>query len=162
MVVEVVDTNVWVMMDKLSPENAVERECVLACIQWGSAFNKGADERQIAVDDAWKILTEYRRNIKKGGLAEQYLNALLSQPRKRLALVTIQFDENGDAILPDLLQKMDRSDRKFAAVALTFQPPAPIINATDTDWMQAKEKLNEAGIKLEELCPKYIQDRLKI
>ncbi len=161
MAVEVVDTNVWVNMDKIPPDSEAERQCILACIEWGAAFNRGTDEDQIAVDITWKILNEYRRNIKRGGLAERYLNTLLSQPMSRLKWAEIEFDEHGHAILPDKELVTDPSDRKFVAVSLAFQPPAPIINATDTDWAKSGDKLNEAGIQLEELCPQYVQEKLK-
>lgn len=161
MAVEVVDTNVWVNIDKLPPDSEAERKCVLACIQWGKAFNHGTNDDQLAVDITWEIMKEYRRNIKPGRLAERYLNTILSQATTRLKLVEIRFDQNGDAILPDGVT-MDRSDRKFAAVSLAFQPPAPIVNATDTDWSESKAKLNEKGIHIHELCSEYILDKLKI
>ncbi len=161
MAVEVVDTNVWVNMDKIPPDSESERQCVLACIQWGADFNRGTADDQIAVDSAWKILTEYRRNIKRGGLAERYLNAILSQPITCLKLVKIEFDKDGFAILTDTQLVADPSDRKFVAVSLAFQPPAPIVNATDTDWEKSKTKLNKVGIQLKELCPKYIAEKLK-
>lgn len=159
--VEVVDTNVWVNMDKLPPESESERQCILACIEWGAAFNRGTDDDQIAVDNEWKILTEYRRNIKPGGLAERYLNTILSKPITRLKLIEIEFDDDGYAVLPDKDLIDDPSDRKFVAVSLAFQPPAPIINATDTDWAKSRTKLNVVGVYVEELCPKYISEKLE-
>jgi hypothetical protein len=157
--IEVVDTNVWVNMDKIPPESEAERECILACIQWGSAFSRGSDDDKIAVDDAWAILKEYRRNIKPGGLAERYLNDVFSQPITRLELVHIEFDENGHAIVDQNIIH-DPADHKFVAVSLKFRPPAPLVNATDTDWTNSKDKLNAAGIPIRELCPRYLQEKV--
>jgi hypothetical protein len=158
--IEVVDTNVWANMDKIPPQDETECTCILACIQWGAAFSRCGDNDKLAVDTAWKILSEYRRNIQPGGLAEQYLNRLLSQPMARLEFVQITFDENGHAVLPARLT-LDASDRKFAAVALTFEPPVPIINSTDTDWEKAKPLLAQFGLSVQELCPSYVQERSK-
>lgn len=55
----------------------------------------------------------------------------------------------------------DPSDRKFVAVALHFDPPALIINAMDTDWQKSKEKLLKADIRVQELCLKYIETKIK-
>ncbi len=157
--VEVVDTNVWANIDKLPPENAIEANCILACLKWSKAFINGGDDYQLAVDMRFKILNEYRGQIKQGGLAERYLNELLSQPITRLRFVSIEYDEDGIAKLDkDLID--DPSDRKFVAVALKFDPIPTIINATDTDWEKSKEKLSQAGINVQELCPTYISSKL--
>src|SRR5690349_636044 len=103
MVIEVVDTNVWVNIDKLPPESEAERQCILACFEWGKAFNNNGDHHKIAADLSYKILREYFANIKKGGLAEQYLRTLLTQPVTRIELVEIPFDAQGHAILPENL-----------------------------------------------------------
>lgn len=160
MVVEVVDTNVWVNMDRLSVETDAERARVQACQEWGAAFSLGTDAYKLAVDYSWKILKEYRNNIKQGGLAERYLNRLLSRPITRLELVEIRFDENHHAILPENVSFNDPNDRKFVAVSLAFQPPTPIINATETDWAKEQTQLAAAGIMVNELCPDYLAEKL--
>src|SRR5262249_34187798 len=109
----------------------------------------------------YNILKEYFGNIKKGGLAEQYLRTLLTQPITRIELVEISFDTQGYAILPDNLQIGDKDDRKWVAVALKFDPPLSILNATDTDWIKDKAKLVQANIEVKELCGDYIAEKLK-
>src|SRR5688572_2975390 len=99
--IEVVDTNVWASIDKIPPENAIEAACIKACLEWGKKFSEAGEDYKIAVDISWKILTEYRGQIRKGGLAEQYLNKILSQPITRIEFVEIEFDENGHAILEE-------------------------------------------------------------
>ena len=158
--IEVVDTNVWASVDKIPPKDKTEAECIKACIEWFQEFRQGDTEYKIAVDMAFKILTEYRGQIKKGGLAEQYLNDLLAQPIDRIEFVEVEYDENGHAILPDDIMD-DLSDRKFVAVALHFDPPALIINALDTDWQKSKEKLEVADITIQELCPDYVASKIK-
>lgn len=149
----VVDSNVWAIMD-----NPEEKACSLACVEWGSSFSKG--DEQLAVDKTWKIITEYRATIKKGGLAERYLNEFFAHPWDRIVFVSIEFDRDGHAVT-DANLISDPSDRKFVAVALHFNPPALIINATDTDWEKDRDTLTAAGIRVQELCPDYIQEKLK-
>jgi hypothetical protein len=96
----------------------------------------------------------------KGGLAEQWLNQLVTKPRDvRLVELTITIDRDGNAEVP--FAGLDPSDRKFVAVALAHKPTPPIINATDTDWVKVRQELESAGIILRELCPAYIADKLQ-
>jgi hypothetical protein len=113
------------------------------------------------VDFSWKILTEYRKNIREGGLAQQYLNQLLTQPINRLIFVKLDFDADGYAIVPSDLMIDDEEDRKFIAAALAHTPTPPIIDATDTDWEKEKARLQKHGINVQELCPEYIQEKMK-
>lgn len=156
----VVDTNVWVQID-VNLANVKTREealCVIAAQAWIKQFMKSGDK---LVTDLVRrqIIGEYRNNILKGGLAEQYLNALETQPRdKRLVEVEIAHDSAGFGLLPFHLR--DPKDRKFAAVALAHKPTPPIIDATDTDWEKDKAVLAENGLTVTELCPAYIQKKL--
>ena len=155
----VVDTNVWVMVDKSIGEVDTEQEkdCIGACADWLQQFIQGED--QLAVDSfvTYRVLSEYRRNVKKGGIAESLLNQLTSHLFHRLVQVQIEFDVNGHAILPADIAFADPEDRKFIALAMQFHPYAPIYNATDTDWSEAVNRLAERGLTIYELCPDYIQ-----
>lgn len=158
--IEVMDTNVLASVGKLPPDDEIEANCIIACIEWFKVFREGDENYKLAVDIGWKILNEYRGQVKQGSLAERYLNELLSQPITRLEFVKIEYDDNGNAILKSDIMD-DPSDRKFVAVALHFNPPALIINATDTDWEESKEKLVKNNIIVQELCPKYIEVKIK-
>ncbi len=158
----VVDTNVWVTMDKPIAEvqTLEEIDCIAACSKWIGDFVTSTD--RLVLDDQHKILREYRNNIKQQGRAYQLLSRLETQPREEhLIELPIEFDEDGYAILPDSITFHDPSDRKFIAVALQFTPPAPIVNATDTDWAVEKASLSSTGITVQELCPGYIEVVLK-
>ncbi len=54
----VVDTNVWVTMDKFIDEvqTLEEIDCIVACRKWIGAVVKGMD--RLALDDQHKILRE--------------------------------------------------------------------------------------------------------
>ncbi len=157
----VVDTNVWVManrvtsIDKETPKEVAE--CIKACYSWLLKFFEGDD--RLVVDLKHQVLTEYRNNIEDGGIADNLLNQLESQPLKRLAYKQIEFDEDGYAILPVPITFDDPDDRKFVALAMTFNPYATIYNATDTDWAKEVDRLTQQGFTIYELCPDYIQSR---
>jgi len=159
----VIDTNVWLMADKdIDAINVIdELNCSHACQNWLSGFRDG--DELLVVDSQYQIFKEYRRKIKKGGLAEQILNQLETQPRDlRLIEVQIVYDSEGYAILPSIGSSIDSSDRKFVAVVLGVpSPKPPIVNATDTDWAKADAALSHLGVVLLEICPTYIRTHLK-
>ena len=154
----VVDTNVWAMADRLIVEGLPKEEenCIRACRDWLERFVRSED--RLIVDWTYRIILEYRRNISDGGFAEQELNKLETQSGKRFVGQQIEFDDHGHAILPPQIAFHDPTDRKFIALAMQFNPYAPIYNATDTDW--TKEKLAERGFAIYELCPDYIHSKL--
>ncbi len=156
----VIDTNVWVMVDKIKDVGKLsltEIDCIDACQKWLRHFS--TSHARLVVDGylTRKILTEYRRNI-KGRQAQDLLNQLERLPRERLVEIDIAFDADGFAILP--FHTADPKDRKFIAVALAHAPMPPIVDATDTDWTKEKINLNAYGITIIELCPEYISAKL--
>lgn len=161
----VVDTNVWVWVDKpLDDCQTVEElDCLDTCREWLQSFVHGDDK--LAVDLSYEILREYRRDIEHyapNGLARQLLNILETKPRERkLIEVEIRFDDDGYAILPDTVIFNDPNDRKFIAVSIQFEPPLPIVNASDTDWRKDRQSLEANNIQVIELCPGYIELRIK-
>ena len=154
----VVDTNVWVLADRITSISAetssIEADCIEACYRWMQQFVTSGD--RLVVDRSYRIFREYRDNISKGGLAEQELNRLESIPLERLVYVDIEFDRDGHAIVPADVMIEDESDRKFIAVAITSMPYAPIYNASETDWTEEQERLSQFGLFVHELCPDYI------
>ena len=156
----VVDTNVWVMVDfDVSTATLEELDCATGCRRWLREFINGTDK--LVVDLDYKIIREYRDNIAKGGLANQWLNRLETQPRDlRLIELQIQYDEYGFGIVPPEVAIHDLKDRKWVAVALAHKPTPPIVNATDPDWTEDKAMLAEVGIQVQELCAAYIQLKL--
>lgn len=120
----------------------------------------GTVEDRLVVDLTYRIISEYRGQIPPAGQSARWLNQLETQPRDRLVEVIIQFDANGHAVLPPELEIHDNNDRRFVAVALAHDPTPPIVNATDTDWAQERERLAAGGITMQELCPDFIAERL--
>ena len=157
----VVDTNVWVLADRITSDNASvpasEATCIEASYQWLTEFVESDD--QLVVDYAYRILREYRDNVQPGGVSELILNELESRALERLIYVDIEFDSNHHAYLPFPISFDDLNDRKFIAAAISREPYAPIFNATETDWTKEKDQLSQNGITIHELCPDYIEER---
>lgn len=159
----VIDTNVWVLADRITSDTEGvpddEVECIEACYYWLSRFAESSD--QLVVDYSYRVLSKYRENIRKGGFAEQTLNRLESAVLERLVFVDIPFDSDEIAVLPFPVTFEDPDDRKFIALALARDPIAPIYNASDTDWEKEREQLAANGLTIRELCPDYIEERLR-
>ena len=156
MVDYVIDTNVWVTVDKplAQASSNEEFDCIESCNQWLRRFMNSDD--RLVVDRLYVIFKEYRGQITPSRRrANQWLNALERAPRNKIVDVDIQWDDDGYAVIPFHLT--DPNDRKFAAVALAHNPTPPIVNATDADWETDKAQLQKAGIIIQELCPVYIQ-----
>ena len=159
----VVDTNVWVMVDGdvTGMITADERECILACQSWLESFIRSHD--RLAVDSfaTHRILSEYRRNVRPGGIAESLLNELTGRLFHRLAEKEVQLDADGFAILPAPFHLTHAKDRIFVAVAIQCSPFATIFYATDTDWAADQAELQSLGLQIVGLCPSYIERRLR-
>jgi len=154
----VVDTNVWVMIDKPISEvkTVAELDCIKTCRKWLEDFL--ASDDKLILDAQYKILREYRKNVKQGSRAYQLLAILETAPRERLIELFIEFDEAGHAVLP--FETTDPVDRKFVAVALKHTPTPPIVDATDTHWSKDHQVLSKAGLIVQEICPRYIEEKL--
>ncbi len=158
----VVDTNVWVKVDEVVAETETdeEKQCIISCQQWLEQFIAGEDSLVVDSYDTHAILTEYRNNVRPGGVAENLLNELTGRLFHRLVLKAIQLDLDDFAILPPTFDLTHGKDRKFVAVATQCEPYAPIYNATDSDWAMDKDSLTEHGLTIHELCPDYIAQLL--
>ena len=63
----------------------------------------------------------------------------------------------------DGLMSFDISDRKFVAAASEASRTAPvqIVNAVDNDYAEHRLALEEASIRVDELCPQHIKATLQ-
>lgn len=159
----VIDTNVWVVVDKISDIKKLSKteiDCIETCRNWLRDFANSNDKLVIDGVLTRKILNEYRKNIGQRGRARDLLNQLERLPRERLIEIDIKFDSDGYAIVPPEVAIQDKNDRKFIAVALAHEPTPPIVDATDTDWAKEDKKLLEYGLIIHELCPDFIRQKL--
>ncbi|MCY4538981.1 MAG: hypothetical protein OXE52_12240 [Chloroflexi bacterium] len=140
--------------------NSEDRDCIRACQLWVESFIANDDRLVVDSFKTYEIISEYRRNVERGGVAENLLNQLLNVLFDRLIQIEIRFGDDGFAELPEQLLSLHGKDRKFVAVAIKCVPYAPILNATDTDWAQEKQLLAENEVTVIELCTDYIQARM--
>ncbi|HYF16865.1 MAG TPA: hypothetical protein VEA40_03280 [Ramlibacter sp.] len=151
----VIDTNVLVVANGASPQ--ADLQCQYACNQALEA----ARAQGVAIDDAQRILSEYRAYCSHSGqpgLGDAFFRWLWNQqgnPQKCHSVPITPHGVRGFEEFPDdpRLGTFDRSDRKFVAVALAAGNQPPILNATDSDWWQVRAVLAECDVHIEFVCP---------
>lgn len=160
----VVDTNVAVVANGNKTEQAGP-ECVFTCIDTLRQIIQ--DEKYvILLDDKFLIFDEYRKNLSlsgQPGFGDFFIKWLLeSQTDERYCRwIPItphdrrEFEEFPDD--PDLMS-FDRDDRKFVAVALASGSDPRVLNASDRDWWDYRERLRKHGVKVVFLCPELMSN----
>ncbi len=158
----VVDTNVAVTAN--GKADHASDDCRSAAIDALLRVRNG----KIAMDDADLILSEYRHyRSPKGqpGVGDQFMRWLVQNQAnplrcEKVAITPLEgppwFEEFPDD--PDLAG-FDRSDRMFAAVALSNPSSPPVVNAVDRDWWEFREALERNGVVIEFLCPDEMERR---
>lgn len=134
--------------------------CVLTCID---SLEDAMQRRLILLDDGMRILDEYRRHLSLRGQPGpgdrffKWLWANQANPShcRQIAIVPRGGDEADFEEFPDdpALERFDRQDRKFVAVALASGRGPGIRNASDTDWWDFRGPLARHGVHVEFLCP---------
>lgn len=152
----VVDTNVPIVANGASdPVDAAapSLECRLVAVSFLKNLNEAG---VVLLDHAGAIQEEYRRYLSprgQPGVGDRfYFNVLASNPAKveRHDLRKNNVGEYAD--LPSAVAEagFDPSDRKFAALAALEN--VPVVNATDSDWVNHRDVLEENGIQVVFLC----------
>ena len=152
----IVDTNVWITAAKPAADarTVEEVDCIRHCSEWIREFLTATDT--IVIDSQGVVLREYMRYLSPGRLTDPLMTILYSEIWARMKYLDIEFDDDGFAVLPTPVRFHDPSDRVFVALALACDPPAPIYNATDTDWRKERAQLSEHGLRVIELCEDFI------
>ena len=155
----VVDTNVPKAANNETPQASLQ--CIFTCAKWIQDIE---EQHSIVLDDRWRILKEYIRQLNsKGqpGVGDAFLKWVLtnlSNP-KHCEQVHITEDAHRGYVEfpndPDL-GSFDSSDRKFVAVARTHPEHPLILNAVDTDWWDHRVAFERHGIHIKFLCPNYM------
>ena len=161
----IVDTNVAVVANGGSGQ--ASKECEQACINRLERIMDG--EITLVLDENWKILREYLRNLHSSGddVGDRFLRWVLNNRTSQcdLAFITpIEGSETEFKEFPDdpALQKFDLDDRKFIAVALAHPKKPPILQAVDRQWWEFRESLYRNGVKVEFICEADIQQSRRI
>ena len=152
----IVDTNVPATA---SSDNPPSIDCRKRCVAELAGFFNGT--YILVIDNQWHILKEYERNLRRGGLAEQFLRWVLQnrQNPERCCLIYLASDpvwSFKDFPKDKRLAKFDRADRKWIALSrasarkLNIHPP--IAQATDLKWKQFAAILRAYGVNIDFIC----------
>jgi len=159
----VIDTNVLVVAN--GDNDKVDESCQISCIMKIKSLLKG---EIIVLDDKRIIMREYTKRLRnfrkfhnsggKGRLGDQFLfylfNNLYDSSRVHRVAITCYSDDRREfQELPE--NKLKSGDRAILAVAVASKPPAVIVNATDSDWIEQKQLVDSLGVKVEQLCPQH-------
>jgi len=157
---QVVDTNVLLVASAAHPfspfdDTHVPRDQQLQVFEWLDAFRLDP-ARRLVLDDLFEIYEEYRHK-----LTEQDFGLLVVHEKMQaLRQVTIAWDPDGRAVVPEAFAAFDPSDRKFLAAALTDPGSIAIVNASDTDWFEIEAALAEAGVTVVHLLEAWLRQGL--
>lgn len=153
----VVDTNVPIVANGRPDPSAGSRvpslDCRLAAIDFLQALLLSG---RVLLDLAGEIQAEYARHLNPSGqpsVGDRFYLAVLQSAPQRIERIHLpkaadgRFDD-----FPDnpTLASFDQSDRKFAALARRAK--APVVVATDSDWVDFCAALVRSGVKVEFLC----------
>ena len=137
----VVDTNVWVLADRITSISgdtpAVEADCIEACYRWIQQFAEGNDS--LVVDRSYRIFREYRLNISIGGLSEQILNRSRAFRWSAWCLSTLNSIETDMRLCHESLLRMSPTESSIERSRLLRTLRANI-QCDWTDWTEEKGK----------------------
>ena len=157
----VIDTNVAVVAN--GHHASAAPVCVSECI--GALSD--ARQQLVLIDDAGRILDEYRRNLSprgQPGVGDAFFKWIWDNQANADLCCAVHItplhgdDSDFEEFPADAdLKKFDPDDRKFVAVALASRLAAEVLNASDTDWWQNKAALERCGLSVRFLCPELME-----
>lgn len=166
----VVDTNVLIVASAaddgspFQPDATPVQEAALRrqVLDWLQAFEHDAG-RSVVLDWDWHICSEYQNKL---NLEQDYgwLAIMAKRDRNEVVWVGIEVDANGHATLPAGLRHAvtDLEDRKMVAAVLAANADGHecrLVNACDTDWLDCKQALEDAGVQLHQLLDDWLRTR---
>ncbi len=148
---KVIDSNVAIVANGSSPQASIN--CELACVE----LLERCEHLSICLDETNLIMDEYAKHLSYAGspgVGDMFFKYLHDNQyaQKNIEVVTITqiADENrGFEELPE--NRFDPSDRKFLATAVSGG--ADVVNATDSDWAEQRELMNQLNVTVQQLCP---------
>jgi hypothetical protein len=160
----VIDTNVPIAASERSGQ--ASPACIRACQE--AILEVLQDKRRLVLDDAGRIIQEYRQNLSPSGqpgLGDQFLKWVFTNwaNPERCVLVAIAVKADAPADFEEFpkvegLDDFDPSDRKFVAVANAHLEKPPILQALDSKWWGWREALASAGIIVHFLCETEVKE----
>lgn len=165
----IVDTNVPKIANCANnPANITDEltYCVLACVDAIDHVinNKGA----LVIDAEDEIFEEYRRQLSMSGqpgLGDIFMKWVYDNRWSFPAENRVTIHKKGSSYyefpVHEGLDKFDKSDRKFIAVANAHSSKPTILQATDSKWWGWNAALKDVGITVQFLCPEYVKAKYK-
>jgi hypothetical protein len=147
----VIDTNVAVVANGRNTNSSPR--CRIAAVD---ALADILVRGRIIVDADGEMLAEYRRYCNpKGqpGVGDRFFREVLMNYAGKIERIRLEKEADGSHVdFPSdpALANFDFSDRKFAAAARKMS--VPVMNATDSDWLNFHAALKRNGIRVEFLC----------
>ncbi|OIQ79845.1 hypothetical protein GALL_384050 [mine drainage metagenome] len=153
----VIETNVAIAAN--GRETHASYACQYSCIEFLEQIVSLKSKDIILLDSYDLILDEYKKylNFKGqpgvGDIFFKYLhdNMYLNVKIKKINITPADDDTRGFQELP--FNQLDKSDRKFLAVALVGL--GIVVNAMDSDWHEQIVSINAMGVKVNQLCPEH-------
>lgn len=160
----VVDTNVATSAN--GANEAVSATCVAASARALQSILRGG---HVVVDDAGRIVAEYRRNLRargEPGPGDAFLKWILTHEWGGHKVTRVPITPKEEDV-EDFLEipppppgvVYDRSDRKFLAVAFADPEYPTILQSFDSKWWGWKDALAAQGVVVHFLCPAEIASK---
>jgi len=151
----VVDTNVPIVANGRPAPNdrPPSLDCRIAAVEFLQSLLRSG---KVLVDQDGEIQAEYRRHLNPAGqpgVGDRFYQAVLHSAPRLIERVELPKDEGDEyADLPQALiaVNFDPSDRKFAALAK--RENAPVVNATDSDWLIHIQTIKTCGVEVKFIC----------
>ena len=161
MTASVVDTNVLQVANLANEQANAEHgtACILAAVE---ALRQVSDDRSLLLDSGGEIMSEYRKQrfsyAGQPGVGDQFFRWVHQNAASLTAVRLTAHPDRDFAEFPGdpALERFDRDDRVFVAVAAAGPKPNRIVNAVDSDYRIHQQALQQAGITVEEICPNLL------
>ena len=146
----VVDTNVAVVANGRVDDAGVM--CRQSAIRFlGRIIASG----QIVIDQGGEMMRQYHTYCNpqgQPGVGDHFFREILMNYGRKVLRIELEQQDSSYVDFPTEpeLQAFDLGDRVFAATKL--QSKKPVLNATDTDWLNHLEALERNGIKVVFAC----------
>ena len=153
----VIDTNVLLVANHKAEQ--ASRTCIATCVKIIAQIRQNGI---VVIDNQRFALKEYGNKLnEKGqpGVGDGFLKWLLTYQTNPRHCQQVAINEtaagSGEFLefpTDPALQKFERSDRKWVAIALAHPATPTILNAADTDWKDFESELGVYGIKIQFPC----------
>lgn len=144
--------------------NHVDDVCRLAAIR---SLRDLVRSGIIVVDELGAVMKEYRKKLDgsgQPGVGDEFLKHVSDHlcVQTRVQITNLTFTSKGEyAAFPSdpELEKFDKDDRIFVALAIENIDGPRILNAVDSDYSEHQKALEKHGIFVQELCPSRLKKK---